>query len=74
VKQLYYPNPVENILNLQLSEEQNQVMLTDVLGQKQFEATVKSNAKIDMTSLKSGIYFLRVKNIQGGEIKKIIKR
>ena len=74
VKQQYYPNPVENILNLQLSAEQNQVILTDVLGQKQFEATVKSTATIDMTSLKSGIYFLRVKNNQGSEIKKIIKR
>ena len=74
VKQLYYPNPVENILNLQLSDEQNQIILTDVLGQKHFETTVKSNATIDMTSLKSGIYFLRVKNNQGSEIKKIIKR
>jgi beta-glucanase (GH16 family) len=74
VKQQYYPNPVENILNLQLSAEQNQIILTDVLGQKQFEATVKSNATIDMTSLKSGIYFLKVKNAQGSEIMKIIKR
>lgn len=74
VKQFYYPNPVENTLNLQLSAEQNEIILTDVVGQKQFENKVTSSATIDMSSYPSGIYFLRVENFKGIEVIKMIKK
>ena len=74
VKQSYFPNPVENILSLRLTDDQNEISITDVLGKKQLEATVKASHDLDVSALKSGIYFLKVKNSQGIENIKIIKK
>ena len=74
LKQLYYPNPVENILHLQLLDDRNEITITDVLGKKQLEANVNSSHDIDMSAFKSGIYFLKVKNSQGIQNVKIIKK
>jgi endo-1,3(4)-beta-glucanase len=73
IKQLAYPNPVENSLQLQLFDDQNQITLTDILGRKVLEDVVKSTHTIDMSALKSGIYFLKINNSLGVENLKIIK-
>ncbi|KAB1154842.1 family 16 glycosylhydrolase [Flavobacterium luteum] len=74
LKQSFFPNPVENILYLRLLDDQNEITLTDVLGKKQTEATVKSSHDLDMSAFKSGIYFLKVKNSFGIQNLKIIKK
>lgn len=72
--QLYYPNPVEYKLNLQLSDDTNHIVLTNILGQKLLEDTVKSSHSLDMSTFKSGIYFLKVDNSHGIQNFKILKR
>ena len=74
LEQQVYPNPVENLLNLQLSDAQNYITLTDVLGKTQIKEIVNSNDTIDMSSLKPGIYFLRVENSYGIKNLKIVKK
>lgn len=74
LKQFFYPNPVENILYLQLLDDQNQIILSDVLGRKLIEEVVKTSHNIDMSNFKSGIYFLKVKNSHGIQNVKIIKK
>jgi hypothetical protein len=74
LKQFCYPNPVENKLYLQLLDDQNQIILTDILGRKLIEEIVKSSHNIDMSAFKPGIYFLKVKNSYGIENIKIIKK
>jgi beta-glucanase (GH16 family) len=74
LKQFCYPNPVENILSMQLLDDQNQIILTDILGRKLVEEVVKSSHNLDMSAFKSGIYFLKVKNSQGIQNIKIIKK
>lgn len=74
LEQQVYPNPVENLLNLQLSDAQNYITLTDVLGKTHIKEMVNSNDTIDMSSLKPGIYFLRVENTYGIKNIKIIKK
>ncbi len=73
-KQIAYPNPVENSLQLQLIDDQNQITLTDILGRKILEDVVKSTHTIDMNSFKSGVYFLKVDNSSGIQNIKIIKK
>jgi len=73
LKQFAYPNPVENSLQLQLVDDQNQITLTDILGRKIIEDVVKPDHKIEMSSFKSGIYFLKINNSLGIETIKIIK-
>lgn len=74
MRQLTYPNPVENILHLHLLDEQNQITLTNILGQKLLEDVVKSSHNLDLSNFKSGIYFLKVKNSNGTQNIKIIKK
>ena len=73
IKQFAYPNPVGNSLQLQLFDDQNQITLTDILGRKVLEKVVQSTHTIDMSSFKSGIYFLKINNSLGIENLKIIK-
>jgi beta-glucanase (GH16 family) len=74
LKQFTYPNPVADILNLQLLDDQNQIILTNVSGQKLMEDIVKSSHKLDMSVYESGLYFLTVKNSRGTQKLKIIKK
>jgi beta-glucanase (GH16 family) len=73
IKQFAYPNPVGNSLQLQLFDDQNQITLTDILGRKVLEKVVQSTHTIDMSSFKSGVYFLKINNSLGLENLKIIK-
>lgn len=73
-KQFCYPNPVDDIIQLQLLDNQNKITLTDVLGRKLIERVVSSSHKMDMSAFKSGIYFLRINNSVGTETMKIIKK
>ena len=74
LNQFYYPNPVENKLYLQLLDDQNQIILTDILGRELLQEVVKSSHNVDMSAFKSGIYFLKVKNSKGVQNMKIIKK
>jgi endoglucanase Acf2 len=73
LKQLFYPNPVKNVFYLQLLDEQNQIILTDMLGRKILEDKVKSSHTLDMSAFKTGVYLLRVENTFGTQNIKIIK-
>jgi endoglucanase Acf2 len=73
-KNIFYPNPVKNTLFLQLTGDQNRIFLSDVLGRKLLDATVPSNYSLDMSTFKTGIYFLRIENTYGVEHQKIIKK
>jgi beta-glucanase (GH16 family) len=74
LRQFYYPNPVENNLYLQLLDEQNHIIMTNVLGQTLVEDTVKSSHTLDMSDFRSGIYFLKVDNSHGIQNLKIVKK
>jgi hypothetical protein len=74
LNQFYYPNPVENKLYLQLLDDQNHIILTDILGRTLFENIVNSNYILDMSDYTSGLYLLKVKNSKGIQESKIIKK
>ncbi len=73
-KQYLYPNPVNNILNLQLVDDNNKITLKNILGQILVDDEVKSYHTIDMSAFKSGVYFLQVNNSQGIQNFKISKK
>jgi len=73
VKQFVFPNPVQDVLTLQLSGEQNRITLLDALGHTIVENVVPSSYKLDMNAYKTGIYFLRIENKYGIQNVKVIK-
>src|SRR5690625_202614 len=63
----FYPNPVENVLNLQANAQIEQVEIFNLLGQKVIQTQPKSlEAKIETEKLSSGIYLMQV-SIDGNE-------
>jgi hypothetical protein len=73
LKQTFYPNPVKNKFYMQLYDEKNKIMVTDVLGRKIVEDVVDASSTLDMSTYKTGVYFLKVENSYGTENVKIIK-
>jgi hypothetical protein len=74
LKQLFYPNPVKNVFYLQLLDEENRIVLTDMLGRKILEEVVKASHTLDMSAFKTGVYLLKVENSYGIQNVKIIKQ
>lgn len=68
-----FPNPVENILSIQTDEEIASAEIVNLMGQtiKVLQLNVKN---IDVSSLISGVYVVKLTNLNGGvSLKKIIK-
>lgn len=73
-KELLYPNPVENILNLKLPENKNTVKLYDFSGKKLFEKNVGTTLELDFSSFTAGTYLIRIENSKGANTYKIVKK
>lgn len=82
----YYPNPIRNILTLQVElEYANQyqsleVKVVNLLGQEMVKPVVKDYAglttevKVDLTDVPAGIYFLEVySSVNGNSVKQTRK-
>ncbi len=70
-----YPNPVKNVLTIErnLSVDIKSVKIYDLLG-KLVLAINSSFNQIDVSNLKSGIFFLKIQTDMGVVTKKIIKK
>lgn len=58
-----YPNPANSILNIDIDSEVKQVEIYSLQGQKVFSGKEKN---IDISNLSSGMYMVRVQDIDGG--------
>lgn len=67
----YYPNPVKNILNINLKQGLDLKKINIYNIQSQYLYSVKK-LKIDVSKLSSGIYFIEVETKQGKSTKKIV--
>ena len=66
-----YPNPVTNTLNIEMSNEVKSIEIYNILGQKVLEA---SNKQINVSSLVSGIYMVKIQDVENEvSTKKFIK-
>jgi len=71
----FYPNPVENILRLNLSgNSEYKVSIFDLTGSLVYENMHTTDQIIDMNSFRSGIYFIRVENDETINSAKLIKK
>lgn len=58
-----YPNPVNNVLNLQGFGAQAQLIIYDAAGRVAYTQTLKSNnEQVDLSFLNQGLYFANIKN------------
>ena len=75
-----YPNPAHDLLNISISNVKNEnvkVELCDILGNKVYTSTEKSTigykSDINLTSLPSGVYLLKVQYLNEVKTIKVVK-
>ena len=68
-----YPNPANDILFINAEVEINEVMIYDVYGRQQSMVNGQQSLSIDLSNLKSGIYFVKIKTKEGNIVKRIVK-
>lgn len=71
-----YPNPCDQTLNVVLGESQNMIQVWNHLGQLQNVQTKHNYGKIclDTSSLRPGIYIIRISSAKGDTSLKFVKR
>ncbi|HEY6915141.1 MAG TPA: Ig-like domain-containing protein, partial [Paludibacter sp.] len=70
----FYPNPFQNVLHIELPDENSRLMLYDIVGNKVFDGQVPSMYNLDMSGLKTGIYFLKAESSRGIMDGKVVKK
>jgi len=70
-----YPNPVKDILNISSKELINNVQVFNVSGQQILtEKAMNAITKIDLSSLSSGVYFVKTSSANASKTIKVIKQ
>jgi hypothetical protein len=72
-----YPNPVSNVLNLQLNENMKKMAIFNLMGQKMFELqnVNRGATQINIADFPKGIYLLKlINNTNLTSVKKFIKK
>lgn len=66
-----YPNPMNDVLNIQLGDNQSDVVIYNSLGQmvRRYE-NMSGDMQINVADLQSGMYFVKI----NGDVTKIVKR
>lgn len=70
----YYPNPVTDILNIELPNGMNEIAVYDMTGRLIYNTTVSDNLfKYDMRECASSVYFITVINNHQKAVLKVVK-
>ena len=72
---LLYPNPVNDILYIETEIEVEDVVVYDVYGRRQELSAVSCQPSvIEVSNLKSGVYFVKVVTSEGETVKRFVKK
>jgi endonuclease I len=70
-----YPNPVKNILTIDLiAYETVKIEIYDILGKRVFKTQIKGDSKINLQALKTGVYIMKLTKNNMSISKKLIKQ
>jgi hypothetical protein len=70
-----YPNPARDVLNIIAQTEISSVEVINVMGQVLLtETSVASDVQMDMSSLSSGTYFVRINSENNSSVVQVIKQ
>ncbi|MBI5218431.1 MAG: T9SS type A sorting domain-containing protein [Bacteroidia bacterium] len=70
-----YPNPVNNELIIENNtDRETNVELLNIVGQILYCSSIGKQSKINMTTMPSGVYILKIHSEKGTALKKIVKQ
>ena len=68
-----YPNPVKDVLTIEANTALKRIMVNSIDGSKVLTVKNIKNNSIDLSTLTSGMYLLKIETNKGSEFKKLIK-
>ena len=69
-----YPNPATSMLNVEIHNNKSELTVSDILGNVKIKQQINNYAvAIDISGLKSGIYFVKLECDKGAIVKKFVK-
>ena len=68
-----YPNPAENYLKINTSENVNEINIYNIVGVLVYSEQ-KFNGNIDLSNFNDGVYFIRINTSKGDVTKRFIKQ
>jgi hypothetical protein len=68
-----YPNPVNDILHIQLPGNNSRITMYDIVGNKVYDQQIQTDYELDMSNYKTGIYIFRAENAKGTITGKVLK-
>lgn len=73
---LFYPNPVNDILNINSKVELSNMVIFDINGKNVYEQKLNQQFSIsaDLSQLTTGMYFMKLQSENSSIVKRIIKR
>lgn len=69
-----YPNPVHTDLFISGIQHTSVLKIYDLSGRLRYEKKVQPNAHLNVSNLEPGLYFFKLKNVNGIIIKKLVKK
>ena len=70
-----YPNPVNNILNIDAKEQITSISVYNLTGQQIFTKTMNTKTStVDMSAYKAGVYIIEVNSNANTRTYKVIKK
>lgn len=73
-KSFFYPNPVQNILHLTLTDESNHIIITDMLNRILFDKVISGSYDLNMSGFASQMYVISIENSFGTMRSKVLKK
>lgn len=67
-----YPNPANDNLFIQSSNEQHQLFVLDLLGREVFKTLFESEIKLDVSTIPAGVYLIKVQTGNQTQIQKVV--
>ncbi len=68
-----YPNPIDNILNIDLTDNYNNITIVDVSGKILEHKKVGKTTAFNMSQYSKGVYFIKIDNSKGIKTYKVVK-
>ena len=69
-----YPNPVTEVLNLELNNSNYSITIIDLSGRAILQPNTLSPNQINVSSLPKGVYFIKLINSESNEILQFVKK
>lgn len=71
----YYPNPVNDVLNVSYSKTMTAITVFNLLGQEVIAKTInQSDAQVDLSQLAAGTYMVKVQSEDAFKVIKVVKK